>query len=144
MILSTLKTLVLDEADQLLFMGFKNEVETIMSKLPKKRQILCFSATMDSQVKKLAYRYMVDPTIITVTKEEEITLDSIKQFVVETTDRKKQDALCAVLGKIIHLCLLYSVELKEELMSLKWDLADVVNKTEKNYIVIFLKQNVNE
>lgn len=97
--LSTLKTLVLDEADQLLFMGFKNEVETIMSKLPKKRQILCFSATMDSQVKKLAYRYMVDPTTITVTKEEEITLDSIKQFVVETTDRKKQDALCAALAQ---------------------------------------------
>ncbi|MGL5351994.1 MAG: DEAD/DEAH box helicase, partial [Clostridium sp.] len=84
--LGKLKTLVLDEADQMLFMGFKNEVETIMSQTPKKRQTLCFSATMDSQVKKLAYRYMNDPAVVSVTKEEEITLDSIGQFVVETTD----------------------------------------------------------
>ena len=54
--LSKLKTFVLDEADQMLLMGFKNEVEKIMKVLPKKRQTLCFSATMDSAVKKLAYR----------------------------------------------------------------------------------------
>ncbi|RDY23701.1 DEAD/DEAH box helicase [Romboutsia maritimum] len=96
--LSKLKTFVLDEADQMLFMGFKNEIEAIMKELPKKRQTLCFSATMDSQVKKLAYRYMNDPSIISI-KKEEITLDTIKQEVVETTDRKKLDALCAVLNE---------------------------------------------
>ncbi|SFC16471.1 DEAD/DEAH box helicase [Clostridium uliginosum] len=97
--LSKLKTLVLDEADQMLFMGFKNEVETIINKAPKNHQTLCFSATMNSQVKKLAYRYMTDPTVISVTKEEVITLDNIKQFVVETTDRRKQDSLCSVLAE---------------------------------------------
>ena len=71
------------------FMGFKNEVETIMKDLPKKRQTLCFSATMDSAVKKLAYRYMNDPLVISV-KKEEVTLDNIKQEVVETTDRCKK------------------------------------------------------
>ncbi|MGL5312827.1 MAG: DEAD/DEAH box helicase [Peptostreptococcaceae bacterium] len=97
--LSKLKTLVLDEADEMLFMGFKNDIETIMSQVPKKRQMLCFSATMDSQVKKLAYRYMNDPAVVSVKKDEEVTLDNITQEVVETTDRHKQDALCSVLDK---------------------------------------------
>lgn len=97
--LSKLKTLVLDEADEMLFMGFKNDIETIMTFTPKKRQMLCFSATMDSQVKKLAYRYMNEPSVVTIQKEEKLTLDNIKQEVIETTDRHKQDALCAVLNE---------------------------------------------
>lgn len=94
--LKNLKTLVIDEADQMLFMGFKNEVEAIMKETPKKHQTLCFSATMDSKVKKLAYRYMKDPVVVTI-KKEEITLKNIKQNVVETTDRQKEDSLCSVL-----------------------------------------------
>jgi len=96
--LSKLKTLVLDEADQLLLMGFKNEIESIIKEIPKKHQTLCFSATLNSEVKRLAYRYMKDPITITI-KKEEVTLDNIKQFVVETTDRRKQDALCTVLDQ---------------------------------------------
>ena len=97
--LSSLNTLVLDEADQMLLMGFKNEVENIIKYTSKKHQILCFSATMNSSVKKLAYRYMNDPVVVTVTKEKEVTLESIRQFVVETTDRKKLDSLCQVLSE---------------------------------------------
>ena len=96
--LKTVKTFVLDEADQMLFMGFKNEVEKIMAEMSKKKQMLCFSATMDSAVKKLAYRYMNNPQIISV-KKEEVDINSIKQFVVETTDRQKRDALCKVLDE---------------------------------------------
>ena len=96
--LSKLKTLVLDEADQMLFMGFKNDVEAIIKETSKKRQTLCFSATLDAQVKKLAYRYMNDPMTVSI-KKEEVTLNNIKQYVVETTDRKKQDALCTVLDQ---------------------------------------------
>ena len=96
--LSNLKTIVLDEADQLLLMGFKNEIESIMKETPRKKQTLCFSATMDSSVKKLAYRYMKDPINITIEKEE-ITLSNIKQEVVETTDREKREALCKVLNE---------------------------------------------
>lgn len=96
--LSKLKTLVIDEADQMLLMGFKNEVETIIKETSKKRQTLCFSATLDVQVKKLAYRYMNNPITVSI-KKEEVTLEAINQEVVETTDRWKQDALCTVLDK---------------------------------------------
>lgn len=96
--LSKLKTLVLDEADQMILMGFKNEVESIIKETPKKRQTLCFSATMNSDVKKLAYRYMNNPITITV-KKEEVTLKNIKQDVVLTTDRWKRDSLCKVLNE---------------------------------------------
>jgi ATP-dependent RNA helicase DeaD len=96
--LSKLKTLVIDEADQMLLMGFKNEIEIIIKETSKKRQTLCFSATLDSSVKKLAYRYTNDPIVVSIRKEE-VTLSAIKQQVVETTDRKKQDALCTVLDQ---------------------------------------------
>jgi ATP-dependent RNA helicase DeaD len=88
----------LDEADQLLLMGFKNDMESIIKVTSTKRQTLCFSATLNSEVKRMAYRYMKDPLTISI-KKEEVTLDNIKQFVVETTDRRKQDALCTVLDQ---------------------------------------------
>lgn len=96
--LSKIKTFVLDEADQMLLMGFKNEVEAILAKTSKKRQTLCFSATLNSQVKKLAYRYMNDPIEIIV-KNADLALDCIKQEVVETTDRWKQDSLFKALDE---------------------------------------------
>lgn len=96
--LNTLKTIVLDEADQMLLMGFRNKIDLIMKETPKKKQTLCFSATMDSAVKKLAYRYMNDPIIVSV-KKEEITLANINQEVVETIDREKREALCKVLDE---------------------------------------------
>ena len=96
--LSNLKTIVIDEADQMLLMGFKKDIDTIIEKTSKKHQTLCFSATMSSDVKKMAYKYMDDPLSLTV-KKEEVTLDNIKQYVIETTDRKKEDALCTMLDQ---------------------------------------------
>ncbi|MFT5873726.1 MAG: ATP-dependent RNA helicase DeaD, partial [Clostridium sp.] len=76
--LDNLKTIVLDEADQMLLMGFKNDVESILEKTSKKRQTLCFSATMSSDVKKMAYKYMNDPKEVII-KKQETTLKTIKQ-----------------------------------------------------------------
>lgn len=94
--LTKLHTFILDEADQMLLMGFKQDVENIMRHMPKKRQTLCFSATMDTAVKKLAYRYMKEPAVISI-KQKTVTLDTIKQEVIETTDRHKQTSLFQVL-----------------------------------------------
>lgn len=122
--LSKLKTLVLDEADQMLLMGFKNEVEDIIKETPKTRQTLCFSATIDSQVKKLAYKYMKNPISVAVEKKS-VTLENIKQQVVETTDRRKQEALFNVLDEdrpfmaIIFCRTKIRVDKLEEAMHLK-------------------------
>ncbi|NFC75439.1 DEAD/DEAH box helicase [Clostridium botulinum] len=93
-----LKTLVLDEADEMLLMGFKNDVRSIIENTPRKRQTLCFSATMNSEVKKLAYKNMRDPKLIIIEKEE-VTLKNIKQVLIETTDRRKQEDLCKILDE---------------------------------------------
>lgn len=93
-----LKTLVLDEADEMLLIGFKNEVRSIIDNTPRKRQTLCFSATMNSEVKKLAYKNMRDPKLVIIEKEE-VTLKNIKQVLIETTDRRKQEDLCKILDK---------------------------------------------
>jgi len=91
--LSDLSHLVLDEADQMLHIGFLDEVETIISRTPAVRQTLLFSATMSGQVQALARRYMKKPEHIHI-RGTSVTLDEVKQYVVETTDRTKQDMLC--------------------------------------------------
>jgi ATP-dependent RNA helicase DeaD len=90
--LDHLKILVLDEADQMLLIGFKQEIELILKRTNKNKQSLCFSATLDSNVKKLAYRFMNNP-IEMKAESESVTLDVIKQKVILATDRSKQEAL---------------------------------------------------
>lgn len=95
--LDKLNTVIIDEADQMLLMGFRNEIEKIMTYAPKKLQTLCFSATIDAKVKKLAYRYMNNPDIIDITENEKSEIPNIKQEVVKTTDRWKLDALVKIM-----------------------------------------------
>ena len=90
--LSGVSTFVLDEADQMLHIGFLSDIEDIMAKVPASRQTLLFSATMPDEVKKLAETYTKNPRDIQV-KTKQITLKEIRQRIVETTDRGKQNDL---------------------------------------------------
>ena len=64
--LSLVKYFVLDEADEMLSMGFKNEIDKILDKIPSKRRIYLFSATLSQRVKKVTQTYMTNPTMISV------------------------------------------------------------------------------
>lgn len=96
--LSGVSMLVLDEADQMLHIGFLGDVEEIIRKTPAARQTALFSATMPAEVRKLAKKYMNNPKDVRI-QSEEVTLRDIQQLVVETTDRAKQSTLRQLLDE---------------------------------------------
>lgn len=91
-----LQTLVLDEADQMLHMGFLTEVQEIIEQTSKHRQTMLFSATIPDSVRQLAARYMSNPEDTRI-RGTHVTLDTIEQVVVETTDRAKLQTLVTLI-----------------------------------------------
>jgi ATP-dependent RNA helicase DeaD len=75
---ASLRTLVLDEADEMLSMGFVEDIETILSSTPAERQTALFSATLPAEIRRLAAKYMRDPQPVTIQREQ-VTLDAIEQ-----------------------------------------------------------------
>ncbi|CAJ2631807.1 unnamed protein product [Trifolium pratense] len=92
--LNEVEYLVLDEADQMLAVGFEEDVEVILEKLPPKRQSMLFSATMPTWVKKLARKYLNNPlTIDLVGDEEEKLAEGIKLYALSATATSKRTIL---------------------------------------------------
>lgn len=90
--LSDVSFLVLDEADQMLHIGFLNEVEDIIRETPESRQTMLFSATIPPEVRSLAKKHMHTPQYIQVEKTQG-PADNVEQIAIHTTDRGKQAAL---------------------------------------------------
>lgn len=96
--LSGVEYVVLDEADEMLRMGFAEDVETLLGAVPQPRQVALFSATMPAEIKRIAKTYLVDPVTIQMS-EGAPDLDHIKQAWARVPHRFKPDALRrAILG----------------------------------------------
>jgi len=94
--LKEIDMVVLDEADEMLNMGFFEDIENILQETPDTRQTLLFSATMPKQIQALAQRFLKNPEIISI-KTKEITIPLTEQYYVEVQDRQKFDVLCRLL-----------------------------------------------
>jgi len=96
--LAAVKIVVLDEADRMLDMGFIDDIEYILSKVPTNRQTSLFSATIDQSVMNVCHRYMKKPEKILVSKDE-IALTQINQYYVIVNPRNKFEILRAILDE---------------------------------------------
>lgn len=89
-------TLVLDEADEMLNMGFIDDIKKIMKWVNKDRQTLLFSATMPREIRQLALHYMKSPKIISLSPKK-VTAPSVHQMYFKTMEANKLDTLCRIL-----------------------------------------------
>ena len=96
LMLHSCRYLVLDEADEMLDLGFLEDVEKILSFTPGGRQTALFSATMPPEIRGLADRHLYDPVTVKV-KAATLTIDTVEQFYVETKPPEKNDMLARVL-----------------------------------------------
>ena len=96
LLLNTCRFVVLDEADEMLDLGFLEDVERILSLTPSSRQTALFSATMPPEIRRLADQYLYDPITIKV-KTATLTVDTVEQFALEVKPREKADRLVEVL-----------------------------------------------
>ena len=94
--LTHLDYLVLDEADEMLQMGFAEDVERILSDTPEYKQVALFSATMPPAIRKITNKYLHDPVEVTV-KSKTATAENITQRYIQVAGPRKMDALTRLL-----------------------------------------------
>lgn len=92
----TVRTVVMDEADEMLNMGFLEDMETILSQLPEDRQTVMFSATMPSAIMEIARKFQQEPVTVKVVKKE-LTVPNITQYYYEVKPKSKVEVMCRLL-----------------------------------------------
>lgn len=120
--LDKLTCLVLDEADEMLRMGFIDDVEWVLEQLPTKRQIALFSATMPTEIRNISKKYLNNPEQITI-KTKNITADTIRQRYMIVNGRQKLEALTTILESMTFNAIIIFVRTKVETIELSEKLA---------------------
>jgi ATP-dependent RNA helicase DeaD len=96
LMLHSCRFVVLDEADEMLDLGFLEDVEKILAQTPSSRQTALFSATMPPEIRRLADQYLYNPTLVKV-KAATLTVDTVEQFALEVAAKDKTNTLVDVL-----------------------------------------------
>src|SRR5262249_45795135 len=96
LMLHACRFVVLDEADEMLDLGFLEDVERILALTPSSRQTALFSATMPPEIRRLADQYLYDPVVVRV-KAATLTVETVEQFALEVPQREKARVLVDVL-----------------------------------------------
>ena len=89
-------TVIIDEADEMLNMGFLEDMETILSQLPEERQTVMFSATMPPAIQEIARKFQKDPVNVKVVKKE-LTVPKVTQYYYEVKPKTKVEVMCRLL-----------------------------------------------
>ena len=91
-----IQTVVMDEADEMLNMGFLEDMETILSQLPEERQTVMFSATMPQAIADIAHKFQKEPVTVKVVKKE-LTVPKVTQYYYEVKPKTKVEVMCRLL-----------------------------------------------
>lgn len=94
--LDNLHMIILDEADEMLSMGFREDIETILKDVPQERQTILFSATMSPEIMRITKQYQTEPELIKITREQ-LTVPNIEQTYYEVPVGKKTEVLSRLL-----------------------------------------------
>ncbi len=107
LLLDNVSMVVLDEADQMLDMGFRDDIERILKRVPQNRQTLLFSATMPQPIIEISKRFQNKPEFVRV-QYQELTVPATEQSYVEVRDRDKLESLCRVIDVVDpHLAIIF-------------------------------------
>ncbi len=105
--LDSVRLIVLDEADEMLSMGFQEDMDTILAKTPEEKQTVLFSATMSKPILELTKKYQKNPEHIRI-EHTELTVPNIEQYYIEVRESSKTDALSRMIdGNNFSLCLVF-------------------------------------
>jgi ATP-dependent RNA helicase DeaD len=107
LVLDGIKMFILDEADEMLNMGFREDIERILTQAPKERQTILFSATMSAPILSISKRFLNNPTHVKVANKE-VTVDTIEQWYYDISSSNKLEAMTQLFDlNELKLCLVF-------------------------------------